>query len=75
MSVLIALLPYRDVWDPFHRLDVFAINLPNLMSDRPLDCHLQGMCCPAISASAAFALGILFLWHAYLILTAQVILL
>ena len=27
----------------------------------------------AISASAAFALGILFLWHAYLIFTAQVV--
>ena len=27
----------------------------------------------AISASAAFALGILFLWHAYLIFTAQVL--
>ncbi len=26
----------------------------------------------AISASAAFALGVLFLWHCYLILTAQV---
>lgn len=26
----------------------------------------------AISASAAFALGVLFLWHCYLTLTAQV---